>query len=343
MVDEIQNLSSIEKQLLQNTFWLVSNMAQISKQKYVVLCLYLFLILILFGRFQVVFTSSEDAEYPSSELDTVNPQTRGWQSERHCSYPQEIGIRLPGIVRVNQLQVLSHSTKIAKRIEFLIGQGSDYENTSFRSLGYISLDDNARSEFKARELKSVHLDDTGNFMKLIIHAPHTNKYNLYMQVGIIAINVLGSLESAPIRSESGVKGSNPNKIVVRNPLDDLSIDVGLDAQTADKLRKLSEAKKHAIQIEDYMTAKQIKLVETELMKIGTHLNQLDGSKRRAVQEEDYDRAREIKEDMDQLRLEMENKVLCSEHMDVIAWCIVQCINSCFEFEFVLYLSFMFCM
>ena len=260
------------------------------------------------NRFRVVFASSEDAEYTSSELDTHNPQTRGWQSERHCEYPQEIGIKLSGIVRINQLQVLSHSTKIAKRIELFIGQGSEYQSSTFRSLGYISLDDNARSEFKARELKSIHLDDVGNFMKLIIHQPYVNKYNLYGQVGLIAINILGSAESAPARNEIGTKATNSNKIAVHNPLNDLSIDVGLDAQTADKLRKLSEAKKHAIEIEDYMTAKQIKLVESELMKIGTHLNQLDGSKRRAVMEEDYDRAREIKEDMDQLRIEMENKV-----------------------------------
>jgi len=35
--------------------------------------------------------------------------------------------------------------------------------------------------FQARELKSIHLDAEGHFVKLILHKNHVNKYNIYNQ------------------------------------------------------------------------------------------------------------------------------------------------------------------
>lgn len=56
---------------------------------------------------------------------------------------------------------------------------------------YVSLSDNEKTGFKARELKSVQVDAVGVFLKLNIHKNHINKYNLYNQVGLVAINVIG--------------------------------------------------------------------------------------------------------------------------------------------------------
>ena len=55
----------------------------------------------------------------------------------------------------------------------------------------MSLSDNEKTGFKARELKSVHVDAIGVYLKLVIHKNHINKHNLYNQVGIIAVNVIG--------------------------------------------------------------------------------------------------------------------------------------------------------
>ena len=55
----------------------------------------------------------------------------------------------------------------------------------------MSLSDNEKTAFKARELKSVQVDAVGVFLKLNIHKNHINKYNLYNQVGLVAINVIG--------------------------------------------------------------------------------------------------------------------------------------------------------
>ena len=74
-----------------------------------------------------------------------------------------------------------------------MGAGSDYFNCQFSRLGYLSLDSNERSNFKARELKSVYLKARGSFLKLLFHKSHVNTLNLYNQVGLIAINILGQL------------------------------------------------------------------------------------------------------------------------------------------------------
>lgn len=48
----------------------------------------------------------------------------------------------------------------------------------------MSLDDNSKTDFKARELKSVHVKATGLYLKLLIHKPHGNHLNIYQQVNI---------------------------------------------------------------------------------------------------------------------------------------------------------------
>ena len=49
---------------------------------------------------------------------------------------------------------------------------------------YIELAGNERSEFKARELKSIHIDAEGIFLKILVHKNYLNRLNLYNQVCI---------------------------------------------------------------------------------------------------------------------------------------------------------------
>ena len=93
-------------------------------------------------KFQVIHCSGEDPEYPAKELNNHSPHTRGWQSLRFCEYPQEIGLQLltRGPREVAQLQILSHQSKIASKIEIYVGVGNDYHDASYQRLGHLSLD-----------------------------------------------------------------------------------------------------------------------------------------------------------------------------------------------------------
>eukprot|EP01032_Pedospumella_encystans_P013581 gene13581-15628_t len=149
----------------------------------------------------------------------------------------------------------------------------------------------------------------GSFVKLIINQPHTNKQNIYNQVGIIAVSLMGHSEhdaapKGPAKYLPGHKGSAPG-----TNYNDLSIDLNLDPQTASKLRQLSEAKSRAVDAEDYLTAKRIKQVEQDLKAQGSKLAQLDMAKADAVMAEDYDLAKEIKDESDLLRRQIEEQIM----------------------------------
>lgn len=266
-------------------------------------------------RFKVVHCSGEDEEFPSSELNRHSPSTRGWQSAKHCEYPQEIGLVIPeGEKFLTQLQILSHQSKIASKIDLFVGQGNDYHSASFKRLGYLSLDNNEQSNYQARELKTIHINRSASFLRLLIHKCHINKLNLFNQVGLIAINLVGQddelADDSKSRAGTNAKDTHDAKSTgsVSSAITDLSLDLNLDEHTASKLRSLAEAKSRAVASEDYMTAKQIKSVEADLKELGSRLAQLDIAKKQAVKHEDYDRAAALKQQSDELREQIEEKV-----------------------------------
>jgi len=47
---------------------------------------------------------------------------------------------------------------------------------------YVALSANDKTGFRARELKSIHVDAVGCFVKFVIHKNHINKHNAFNQV-----------------------------------------------------------------------------------------------------------------------------------------------------------------
>ena len=114
---------------------------------------------------------------------------------RFCLYPIDLIIQFEKKVILKKVQILSHQYLIASKIEFFIGDCSDenisYEAAKYTRLGFIELSSNERTDYRARELKSVHVDAEGTFLKLVIHKNYVNRLNLYNQVGLVALNVIG--------------------------------------------------------------------------------------------------------------------------------------------------------
>jgi centrosomal protein CEP104 len=138
-------------------------------------------------NFKVFHCSSQDPSFPIGEL--VSPSSRdqsellGWQSQRFCVYPQEVVLQFPTLVHLKQVQFLAHQSKIPSRIELFSyapdleqrgGLVSPHANIAFTRLGHFSLDDNVRTNYQARELKTVYLEQFCQYLKVVIHKNHLN-------------------------------------------------------------------------------------------------------------------------------------------------------------------------
>lgn len=266
-------------------------------------------------KYRVVKCSSEDPEFPVSELLTHSSQTKGWQTARFCDFPQEIGLQFETPVHLRQVQFLSHQSKIATKIDLYTalptGGEASYEAVSFKRLGYLSLDSNERSQFQARELKSVYVDVSAQFIKILFHKCHVNRYNIVNQVGLIALNCLGEvlgpdLANGPPAPNPALRPPTegyqpPTAPSAQDAAQAASDELRYDPQTLERIRSLSSAKARAVEAEDYEEAKRLKEVLARLRQTGLLLRELEDRKKAAVQNEDYDAAKALKSEIERLR------------------------------------------
>jgi centrosomal protein CEP104 len=184
---------------------------------------------------------------------------------------------------------LSHQSKIASKIElFTFIPSGDQALTSqiplnevkFNRLGYLSLESNEKSGFQARELKSVYVDAFSLLLKIVLHKCHVNKFNLYNQVGVIAINCMGEIS----KSKAAITDKDSATFEEMMQLDEV---------TLERVKALKSAKDKAIKMEDYDEAKRLKEAIERLRSMGTHLAQLEERKKIAIENEDFDAAKII--------------------------------------------------
>ncbi|XP_077007634.1 centrosomal protein of 104 kDa isoform X2 [Tamandua tetradactyla] len=274
--------------------------------------------------FVVVSSSGHEDGFSARELMIHAPTVSGWRSPRFCQFPQEIVLQMVERCRIRKLQLLAHQYMISSKIEFYISESLPdyfvpYQAERFRRLGYVSLCDNEKTGCKARELKSVYVDAVGQFLKLIFHQNHVNKYNIYNQVALVAVNIIG--DPADFSDESNIScretlidhylghhtedpaldGTHTGKPDYISPLDDLAFDMYQDPEVAQIIRKLDERKREAVHKERYDYAKKLKQAIADLQKVGERLGRYEVEKRCAVEKEDYDLAKEKKQQMEQYR------------------------------------------
>eukprot|EP00042_Codosiga_hollandica_P057318 m.845941 g.845941 ORF g.845941 m.845941 type:complete len:1144 (+) comp59554_c0_seq31:109-3540(+) len=287
--------------------------------------------------FSVVFAAGAADGHAAVNLQEAGPAARGWQSARYCLFPQEIVVQLEDTTRLRKLQILAHQYKIPTRIEFFIGvvpsdklavRNISYKDCVFERLGHVSFEDNRASNFQTRELKSVHVDAICRYIRIIVHKNHVNELNLYNQVGIVAVNVIGEgrntahaqggflVESQPPLLPTAAQlqainaaraneiGLNRDRGVVPdiatlgviNRLDkvalteDLAFNVYQDPQTAAAIRTLLQLKEEAVQSHNYARAGQLKQMVQTLQLMGEELGRLERIKASAVAKEDFQTA-----------------------------------------------------
>ncbi|XP_030280271.1 centrosomal protein of 104 kDa isoform X1 [Sparus aurata] len=274
--------------------------------------------------FIVVNSSSHEDNFSAKELMVHAPTVNGWRSNRQCSYPQHITLQLVERSRVRKLQLLAHQYLIPAKVEFHIGDALPETSTpefpgQLRRLGYVSLSDNEKTGFKARELKSVHVDVIGTYLRITLHRNHVNRYNQYNQVALVAINVLGdsvdgnAFNTIPSREqliehylnstqlEAALDTTFMGKCESISPLDDLAFDMYQDPEVAHIIRVLDQKKQDMVRQEKFEQAKNLKQAIADLQKVGERLARYDVDKRCAIEKEDYDLAKKKKELMEEYR------------------------------------------
>ncbi|XP_065889816.1 centrosomal protein of 104 kDa-like isoform X2 [Dysidea avara] len=211
--------------------------------------------------------------YAGSDISIHGPFMKGWRSQRFCMYPQELILQLHGgMCHVRQLQLLSH--------QYLIG--------------HVSLSTNEKSTFRQRELKSIHLDVHCSELRLLLYHNHVNQLNLFNQVGIVAVNVIGNHLDDKTDALQNVLNSYsyPTREEKVSQYDDLAFAINQEPSTAALMMHLEKAKLTAIAGERYKLAKQLKDCIIELQHVGEVLASYEVQKREAIQREDYDTAEE---------------------------------------------------
>uniref|UniRef100_A0A673MNE6 Centrosomal protein of 104 kDa n=1 Tax=Sinocyclocheilus rhinocerous TaxID=307959 RepID=A0A673MNE6_9TELE len=276
--------------------------------------------------FTVISWSGHEGNYSAKKLMVHAPTVSGWRSTRFCPFPQEIILQLVERCCIRKLQLLAHQYLIPSKIEFHIGDrlpesSSPQQTHNLHRLGYVSLSDNEKTGFRARELKSVHVDAVGSYLKLTFHRNHVNQYNSYNQVALVALNILGDPVDG---NEIGTAVSNYQLIdqYLNNslyssaldgtytgykcdsisPLDDLAFDMYQDPEVAHIIRLLDQKKQDMVREERFELAKKLKQAIADLQKVGERLGRYDVEKHSAIEREDYDTAKQKKEQLEAYRL-----------------------------------------
>ncbi|XP_061625287.1 centrosomal protein of 104 kDa isoform X2 [Phyllopteryx taeniolatus] len=275
-------------------------------------------------RFTVLSSSSHEDNFSAQELMVHAPTVSGWRSSRLCSYPQHITLQLAERCRVKKLQLLAHHYLIPAKVEFHIGDTPPDPTTSvfidqLRRLGYVSLSDNEKTGFRARELKSVHVDAVGTYLRITFHKHYANRHNHYNQVALVAFNVLGdpldgsAFHTIPSREqliehylngtqlEAALDGTLTGKYDSTSPLDDLAFDMYQDPEVARIIRHLNKKKQDMVHQERFEHAKYLKQAIADLQKAGEHLARFDVEMQSAMEKKEYDLAKKKKDEMDEYR------------------------------------------
>ncbi|KAG0369473.1 hypothetical protein BGZ54_009831 [Gamsiella multidivaricata] len=198
----------------------------------------------------------------------------------------------------------------------------------FQKLGSISFDSNTASNFSGRELKSINVDVEGEYLRVVIRQCHVNPLNIYHQVAILALNVLGETLEDELQGESErldfnefevVNGPGQGLTETTVPHSSIPVLETLEVPNlSDAVRGLSiaeikdqpasymdqdveklivgfvRAKQDAVKVEDFASAKLYKAGYEETVKFADEIQTLNIEKHKAAENDDFDLAQELK-------------------------------------------------
>ena len=255
--------------------------------------------------------TSQDPFYPLNNLLSKN-NSYGWQSCRFCSYPQEIVVDFHSYVNIKLINLLMHEKKIPTIIEFVncvpkpMGQKNSYSKNNIyytnKSIGFIKLSSNEETNFKARELRKVHVDIFTKRLKLILHKNYSNSFNLFCQVGIISLNFMGYI--VPDETEIENDKLNNSELLLDEDIDDLDEKIifeKMDQSSKEKLKLLINDLNEKRRMEEYEECKIIKNKIDNLKKLAMKIYNLENYKNQFSAKNDFENSQKFKNEIEKLK------------------------------------------
>jgi len=257
-------------------------------------------------------STTEDNEHPLREL-LKGLKGQGWFSSRFSQFPQEIYIQFSQPVLLRQINMVIHEKNIPSQIKFysyypekeneIIG---NYHRAKYKYIGFIKMDTNERSQYRARESRKVYINTKSIFLKIELGKNYINQYNVFNQVGLMNLDFFGvylppignSLKNNEFILKHAARKENINSVS----------DQILEEVCGDELKDLKERMDYNIKAENYLECKQIKIKLDRVRLYGRQIYDLENQKKQAVNNEDFDRAMELKNLVDKMKANLKNIV-----------------------------------
>ena len=261
---------------------------------------------------KLIESTTEDREHPLREL-LKGLKGAGWFSSRFSQFPQEIYIQFNQPVFLKQINMVIHEKNIPAQIKFYTYYPEknneiidNYHNVRYKYIGFIKMDTNERSQYRARESRKVYVNTKSLFLKIELGQNYRNEFNIFNQVGLMNLDFFGSY-LPPL-------GNNPkkNKFILKHAtrkenFEEIS-DLALENICGQELKELKEKMDYNIKIENYMECKQIKAKLDKVRIYGKQIYDLENQKRIAVNNEDFDQAMDLKNLVDKMKANLKTLI-----------------------------------
>ena len=261
---------------------------------------------------KLIEATTEDRDHPLREL-LKGLKGVGWFSSRFSQFPQEIYIQFNQPVFLKQINMVIHEKNIPAQIKFYTYYPEknneiidNYHNVRYKYIGFIKMDTNERSQFRARESRKVYVNTKSLFLKIELGQNYRNEFNIFNQVGLMNLDFLGSY-LPPIGNDL-----NKNKFILKHAtrkdnIEEIS-DYALENICGPELKDLKEKMEYNIKIENYMECKQIKAKLDKVRIYGKQIYDLENQKRIAVNNEDFDQAMDLKNLVDKMKANLKSLI-----------------------------------
>ena len=229
-----------------------------------------------------------------------------WISERFCQFPQKIIIKFPHLVYLYQINILSNSKKISRRLQFYsyypdeLDSDINYKEKDipFTRIGFVNLRDNKANNYSVRELKKIFIKTKCLYLKIELEKNYINEFNKFQQVGLSTIECFGdyldnNIKILPKKNNEKEKiNSNAEKILKE-----------ICPDTKENLNKFVNNKKN-LEYEDY---DEIKGRLDEIMKEAKKIYKIMVLEKEASKDNDFDKAIEFKNKKEKAKYILKNK------------------------------------